>query len=141
MQPVNVENNAVFIVDLGKLKTVKDLYCDDMGSWQYNGVYQTWLEVDENGFISTLGKNKPLQPAPDTYYITKKYFVHKSCGDLRKIVAVLSGEYTCTCTLLFFFLGILVRSWGGVWSFPIRQRGEAKVERRCAWSKGARRKL
>ena len=63
--------------------------------------------VDENGFISTLGKNKPSQPAPDTYYITKKYFVHKSCGDLRKIVAVLSGRYTCTCTLLFFFLGIL----------------------------------
>ena len=107
MQPVNIENNAVFIVDLGKLKTVKGLYCDDMGSWQYNGVYQTWLEVDENGFISTLGKNKPSRPAPDTYYITKIYFMHNSCGGLRKIVAVLSGKYTCTCTLLFFFLGIL----------------------------------
>ena len=38
MQPVNVENNVVFIVDLGKLKNVKDLYCDDMGSWQYNSL-------------------------------------------------------------------------------------------------------
>ena len=92
MQPVNVESNAVFIVDLGKLKSMKDLYCDDMGSWQYNGVYHTWLEVDELGFISTLGKQKPLQPAPDTYYITKKYFVHKSSSDLKKIVAILSGK-------------------------------------------------
>ena len=94
MQPVNVENNAVFIVDLGKLTSVKDLYCDDMGSWQYNGVYHSWLEVDETGFISTLGKSKPSQPGPNTYYITKKYFVHKSSRDLRKIVAILSGKYT-----------------------------------------------
>ena len=41
MQLVNVENNVVFIVDLGKLKNDKDLYCDDMGSWQYNGVYHS----------------------------------------------------------------------------------------------------
>ena len=118
MQPVNVENNAVFIVDLGKLKTVKDLYCDDMGSWQYNGVYQSWLEVDENGFISTLGKNKPSQPAPNTYYITKKYFVHKSSRDLRKIVAILSGKcHTCTCMQNSFLWGIL-----GVGNFPSKTK-------------------
>ena len=59
MQPIDVENNAVFIVDLGKLGTLKDLYCDDMGSWQYNGVYRTWLEVDDAGYVATLGKQKP----------------------------------------------------------------------------------
>ena len=34
MQPMNVEHNAVFIVNLGKLKSLKDIYCDDMGTWQ-----------------------------------------------------------------------------------------------------------
>ena len=61
MQPVNVEKNTVFIVDLGKLKNIKDLYCDDMGSWQYNGVYHSWLTVNDAGFVSTMGKEKPLQ--------------------------------------------------------------------------------
>ena len=32
VQPTNVENNVVFVVDLGKLETTKDLDCDDMGS-------------------------------------------------------------------------------------------------------------
>ena len=65
----------------------------------YNGVYCSWLEVDETGFVSTLGKDKPSQPGPNTYYyITKKYFVHKSSSDLRKIVAILSGK--CTSLLL-----------------------------------------
>ena len=30
MQPVNVENNVAFIVDLGKPKNIQDHYCDDM---------------------------------------------------------------------------------------------------------------
>ena len=92
MQPINVENNTVFVVDLGKLKSAKDIYCDDMGSWRHNGVYHTWLDVDSNGHVSTLGKQKPLQPAPHTYYITKKYFVHKSSSDLKKNVTTLSGK-------------------------------------------------
>lgn len=33
MQPINVKSNAVFVVNLAKLESVKDLYCDDMGSW------------------------------------------------------------------------------------------------------------
>ena len=74
-----------------------------MGSWQYNGVYRScsWLEVDETGFVSTLGKDKPSQPCPNTYYITKKYFVHKSSRDLRKIVAILSGKCTSYCNIGF----------------------------------------
>ena len=32
-QPVVVEHNTVFIVDLSALECVKDLNCDDMGSW------------------------------------------------------------------------------------------------------------
>ena len=92
MQPIDVENNTVFIVDMGKLGSVKDLYCDDMGSWQYNGVYRAWLEVDDSGYIATLGKQKPSQRSPNTYFITKKYFVHKSSGDLKKTVAFLTGN-------------------------------------------------
>ena len=92
MQPVNVEHNAVFIVDLGKLNNVKDLYCDDMGSWQYNGVYHSWLTVNDIGFVSTLGKQKPSEVASDMYCITKKYFVHRTSSDLKKIAVILSGK-------------------------------------------------
>ena len=42
-QPVSVEHNAVFVIDLSALECVKDLNCDDMGSWQSNGVYRAWV--------------------------------------------------------------------------------------------------
>ena len=104
MQPVNVEHNVVFIIDLGELKNVKDLYCNDMGSWQYNGVYHSWLTVDDIGFVSTLGKQKPAKITSNMYYVTKKYFVHRTSSDLKKIVVILSGEAqilsTGTCWLI-----------------------------------------
>ena len=91
MQTVSVEHNAVFIVDLEKLNNVKDLYCDDMGSWQYNGVYHSWLTVNDIGFVSTLGKQKPSEVTFDMHYIIKKYFVHRTNSDLKKVV-ILSGK-------------------------------------------------
>ena len=56
VQPTNVESNVVFVVDLGKLEAAKDLYCDDMGSWKHNGVYHCWLEVDANGFVTSMAR-------------------------------------------------------------------------------------
>ena len=47
VQPTNVENNVVFVVDLGKLEAMKDLYCDDMGAWKHNGVYHSSVDVDD----------------------------------------------------------------------------------------------
>ena len=51
VQPTNVENNVVFVVDLGKLEVTKDLNCDNMGAWKHNGVYHSWVEVDDLGFV------------------------------------------------------------------------------------------
>ena len=81
----------VFVVDLSKLSHVRDIYCDDMGSWKYNGVYRSWIDVDEDGFVTSHGKKKPVE-AENPYHITKKYFYHKTSIDLKKIVAILTGN-------------------------------------------------
>ena len=77
VQPSNVENNVVFVIDLGKLKMSRDVYCDDMGSWKHNGVYHSWVEVDDIGFVTSHGKSKPA-PAANVYRVSKKYFTHKT---------------------------------------------------------------
>ena len=91
-QPVNVEHNATFVVDLTELESPKDMYADDMGSWKYNGVYRAWATVESDGFTSTHGNRKPCRSEEGTvYHIVKKYFVHKTSADLKKTVAFLSG--------------------------------------------------
>lgn len=81
-QPVVIEHNAVFVVDLSALECMKDLNCDDMGSWQANGVYRAWVNVNSNGFVSSHGKSKPTKSSNGVYLITKKYFVHGMAGML-----------------------------------------------------------
>ena len=90
-QPVSVEHNAVFVIDLSALECVKDLNCDDMGSWQSNGVCQAWVHVDSNGFVTSHGKFKPTKSSSGVYLITKKYYVHKTSKDLKKTIVFLSG--------------------------------------------------
>ena len=93
-QPVNVEHNSTFIVDLSLLGRPKDIYVDDMGSWKYNGVYRTWVTVESDGFMITHGKSKPSEEDDDSlYHLEKKYFMHKTSADLKKIIAILSGTY------------------------------------------------
>ena len=92
-QPVNIEQNATFIVNLSELNNPKDIYVDDMGSWKYNGVYRTWITVEEDGFVVFQGKKQPVDtPDGSLYHIVKKYFHHKTSSDFKKTIAFLSGK-------------------------------------------------
>lgn len=108
IQPLNIEHNTVFVVDLSKLKNTKDIFCDDMGSWKHSGVFTTWLEVDENGFTTTYGKVKPIGHDNNVYHLTKKYFVHKVSQDLKKTVAFVAGT-------VCMFLRTYVHAFRGWW--------------------------
>ena len=78
-----------FIVDLTKLKHVRDVHCDDMGSWTCNGVYRSWVDV---GFVTSHGKSKPEVPESNTFYVTKKYIVHKTSENLKKLIVFIAGN-------------------------------------------------
>ena len=92
-QPVNVEHNSTFIVDLLQLGSSKDIYVDDMGSWKYNGVYRTWVSVESDGFMISHGKSKPAKCEDESlYHLVKKYFVHKTSTDLKKTIVFISGK-------------------------------------------------
>ena len=94
-QPVNVEHNSTFNVDLSLLGSPKDIYVDDMGSWKYNGVYRTWVTVESDGYMTIHGKMKPsesqIKEEGILDHLEKKYFVHKTSTDLKKTVALISG--------------------------------------------------
>ena len=93
--PVNIEHNVIFVVDLSKLKNIRDIFCDDMGSWKYNGIFKTWIQSDDNGLVHC-GKKKPSDVGV-YYFITKKYFVHKTSQDLKKIVMMIAGLSNFPC--------------------------------------------
>ena len=50
-QPVSVQENLVFIVDLSKLDKPEDIRADDLGSWICNGKRSSWSVLNEDGDI------------------------------------------------------------------------------------------
>lgn len=90
--PFDVDCNSIFVVDMNKLSNPKDIACDDMGVWKWNGSYRRWLSVDEKGVITILGKTLGEIPSVPHYHIWKRYYENKSSQDLKKMIVTLEGK-------------------------------------------------
>ena len=77
-QPVSVEHNATFVVNLSELRDPKHIYVDDMGSWRYNGVYKSWVSVESDGFMVSHGKEKPSMTVEGTLSYNKEVFLSQN---------------------------------------------------------------
>ena len=92
-QPVSVEDNLVFVIDLSKLEKPEDLRADDLGSWTCNGKCCVQCVV-HNGEVSDVlsgSKNGALR----TYCLVKRYYKHSTAGDFKRTIAEIYGEYNC----------------------------------------------
>ena len=90
-QPVAVESNLVFIVDLKHLKHPKDLLCDESGSWKCNGCRHTWVVVSDIGVADICEKEKPRNVDGSLYKVTKKYYLNKGSHDFHCLVVTMEG--------------------------------------------------
>ena len=91
--PFSINVNAAFVVDLSRLKSPKDILCDDMGTWTWNGSFRKWCSITEHGFVKLLGRNLPTNDQPsNTYRVWKRYYYLKGSPDVRKMVVLLEGE-------------------------------------------------
>ena len=92
-QPVAVESNLAFIVDLKHLKHPKDLICDELGSWKCNGCRHTWVVASDYGVADICGNKRPCNVDGCLYHVTKKYYINKASPDFHRMVVFMEGMY------------------------------------------------
>ena len=100
-QPLSVNRNATFIVDLSHLPSKKDVFAGDMGVWKHTGSPSQYFEVRKNRFgslmeIVSLGKKCPQKLSCDVYRIKKNYSSHHAANDLSCTVIFLGGNLCST---------------------------------------------
>lgn len=90
---MRVDKNALFVVDISKLRNHKDIGCDDMGSWRANGTHPTLLYVDRKGAVNVLSKKKATRDkfSGSQYKLIKRYYFHKTATDLNKTIFLMQG--------------------------------------------------
>lgn len=84
-QPVSIENNVSFVIDLSKLKDPNDVRADDLGAWKCTGsrILQCIVKCSN----STCHVVSKLCPGATKISIRRQYFVHATDHDLHRMIA------------------------------------------------------
>ena len=90
--PVSVNINSVFVIDLNKLSSAKDVHCDDMGVWKWGGSNKRCVRVDEEGFVGFMTKKEEKPNSKDCYKVWKRYYSLKVSPDVKKLIMMLEGK-------------------------------------------------
>ena len=92
-QPVSIQENLVFVVDLSKLEKPEDIRADDLGSWTCNGTRCLQCVVDD-GVVSEILSESKVRTG-NTYCLVKRYYKHATAGDFKRTIAEIYGKFTC----------------------------------------------
>ena len=97
-QPVSVEHNCSFLVDLKCVADPNDLRADDCGVWKHQGVRKNWVVVDSKGSI--LFQNRKCAPRQQAiprkcclYVLTRVYHVLQASDDFKRMIVTLQGGW------------------------------------------------
>ena len=84
--PVGVQNNVTFIVDLDSLGDPKDLLSDDLGAWEQTKTRSKWylVKFKTNGEVCDVTKDE--DKLDDSYQVCRRPYINKSDRSLRKTV-------------------------------------------------------
>ena len=96
--PVYVDVTSVFVVDLNKLSSPKDVACDDIGAWTWGGSNRRLVSVDEDGFVEFVSKKEEKTMSNGCYKVWKRYYSLEVSPDVKKLIIVLEGTVrVCVC--------------------------------------------
>lgn len=108
-QPVNVQSNMVFVVDLSKLSSPEDIRADDLGSWLCNGKRRQQCSVNKFGRVTDANLTINKSRKQLLYTLVKRYYRHATASDYRRVITEIFGEYMYIyvrylCLTLYLFI-------------------------------------
>ena len=84
-QPLHIQHNCCFIVDLKQLDNYLDIRANDNGVWRRNGSPSAFHD-------GTVMRRSKLHLFPNHYKITRYYYNHTSSPDFHRIITIVYGE-------------------------------------------------
>ena len=102
--PVSVENNVCFLVDLDQLQEPEDLLLDDLGSWnQSKAAVKKYVLTTRKGDNITKITKQPAD-AEGCYSIYRRPFVNKRDSSLQKTIVNLYIQMEVITSWYFFHI-------------------------------------
>ena len=100
-QPVLVDDNYIFLVNLTSLDDPDDIKSDDCGHWVHNGHKSIYVAVkSQNGeVINVKSIVKPIPPDENStvYCLVRTYYIHDPHDDFKRIFYHIFGKLSKNC--------------------------------------------
>ena len=84
--PVSVQNNVNFVVDLEALEQPEDLLSDDLGAWEQTKTRSKWYDVRFGAEEEVRQVTKVEDKLDGSYQVCRRPFINKSDRSLRKTI-------------------------------------------------------
>ena len=88
-QPIIVENNCLFLVNLPSLDDPDDIKSDDCGHWVHNGRKSTCVAVtfQNKKIVDVKSVAKPIPPDENSviHCLVRTYYIHDPHSDFKRI--------------------------------------------------------
>ena len=103
-QPLRVQHNCTFIVDLGKLKDTGDIKCDDLGSWKNNGSKQFSFHLEDEGGYLFAKSVCDSDDEENKFILRREYYQlrNPTTTDFRKRIDIIISKYFVWLGSVFF---------------------------------------
>ena len=88
-----VKENASFVVDTNKLKSVNDILADDTGTWLSNGQHKFHYRKNIYGEKYIKAGRGKYDSSDIGITVHRHYYQHKSAKDFRKTITFLTGIF------------------------------------------------
>ena len=91
----DIETSSTFVVDITKLKHPDDVRKDYFGKWVHSGSHPVPFKatVNEDGGVE-VEKCAP-GASGEVFYLRRLHCYHPSNSNFRRLLAFVSGEYSC----------------------------------------------
>ena len=86
-QPLRVQHNCSFVVDLTELNNPLDIRADDNSVWNCKGSPSTFISIHDG----VVKRRSRLHQHPNHYKITRYYYNHSSSPDFHRIIIMAYG--------------------------------------------------
>ena len=89
VQPLGVNHNCTFIIDLDSVST-EDMKADDLRSWKSNGTRRSYFNLNRRNTAEFL--KEALSQTAGHFVIIRRYFVHHTYSKFRRCIVEIRGK-------------------------------------------------
>ena len=93
-QPIHVDQNCTFVVDLNSLDNPEDIKSDDCGHWKHKGRKSTEVQVTlSKGKVVSVKSSTESDENSQCYKLVRVYYSHDPYDDFKRTFYYLFSEF------------------------------------------------